>query len=656
MTKSLVFAVGLFAVVAINGVATAQAVEWKVSDGGNGHWYQAVPAVTYFTWSAADAEARAKGGYLVTITDGSEANFVRSLITSTPGVVRSLSGTTVGPWIGAVKDVSTLQFGWCTGEPWSYTEWAPGEPTGASWEDRICYYGGALRWNDRPGEYTGNTATPSYVLEWSADCNGDGNVDYGQILRGELSDLNGNYIPECCEQGSSCTGGSYPVQWEVSDGGNGHWYLPEDTSVTRSQAMITASSSGGYLATITSAQENQFLAMQNFPSLGGAVSYWTGGVRAAPGSGAWSWITGELWSYSNFDASEPNGCCGQDVRFTTFRTYAGHEGRWDDTSPENAQYTLIEFDSDCNGDGFVDYGQILRGELADSNVNGVPDLCESVIRVPADKASIQSAIDAATAGKTVEVSAGIYNEAIDFKGKAITVKAVGARANTIIDGTGLAGPVVRATFGEASATLLQGFTIRNGTAGSLVNGQRVGGGMFVQNASPTIRDCAFVSNSADAGGGLAAINSQSVIDGCTFSTNAAGTGGGLWLDGGRPTVSGCVVTSNTASGHGGGLYSTPMPGQLPNVVLVGNTLCSNTSADAGRENLWALFDDGGNAICDCVGDVDGNGIADTADISLALLFFGSETDPDFIQPDQDMNGTVNTGDVSLLLLNFGRCE
>jgi hypothetical protein len=291
------------------------------------------------------------------------------------------------------------------------------------------------------------------------------------------------------------------------------------------------------------------------------------------------------------------------------------------------------------------------------DAGGNAEDCGPVLRVPSDFARIQDAIDALSAIQgTIEVSAGTYRETIDFRGKLITIKATGARADTIIDGTGKTTSVVRAVTGETSATVLQGFTIRNGTAGSLVNGQRVGGGMFVQNASPTIRDCASVSNSADAGGGLAAINSQSVIDGCTFSTNAAGTGGGLWLDGGRPTVSGCVVTSNTASGHGGGLYSTPIPGQLPNVVLVGNTLCSNTSADAGRENLWALFDDGGNAICDCVGDVDGNGIADTADISLALLFFGSETDPDFIQPDQDMNGTVNTGDVSLLLLNFGSCS
>ena len=46
--------------------------------------------------------------------------------------------------------------------------------------------------------------TPSYIIEWSADCNGDGIVDYGQILSGELADANANNIPDCCEQGTGC--------------------------------------------------------------------------------------------------------------------------------------------------------------------------------------------------------------------------------------------------------------------------------------------------------------------------------------------------------------------------------------------------------------------------------------------------------------------
>jgi hypothetical protein len=166
------------------------------------------------------------------------------------------------------------------------------------------------------------------------------------------------------------------VQWKVSDGGNGHWYRGIASPMTRSQATSLAAEQGGHLATITAAAENQFLADLSLPSQGGAISYWTGGIRASAGAGPWNWITGEAWSYSNFDTSEPNGCCGADVRFTTFRTYEGHEGRWDDTSPENVQFVLIEWSADCNNDGIVDFGQCNDGTLPDYNSNNIPDCCE----------------------------------------------------------------------------------------------------------------------------------------------------------------------------------------------------------------------------------------------------------------------------------------
>ena len=36
----------------------------------------------------------------------------------------------------------------------------------------------------------------------------------------------------------------------------------------------------------------------------------------------------------------------------------------------------MEWSSDCNDDGIVDKGQILAGQLADSDNNGVPDVCQ----------------------------------------------------------------------------------------------------------------------------------------------------------------------------------------------------------------------------------------------------------------------------------------
>lgn len=40
----------------------------------------------------------------------------------------------------------------------------------------------------------------SSVIEWSADCNNDGLVDKGQILRGQLADTNHDGVPDVCQQ------------------------------------------------------------------------------------------------------------------------------------------------------------------------------------------------------------------------------------------------------------------------------------------------------------------------------------------------------------------------------------------------------------------------------------------------------------------------
>jgi hypothetical protein len=39
----------------------------------------------------------------------------------------------------------------------------------------------------------------SALIEWSADCNNDGIVDFGQILQGQTSDANSDGIPDVCQ-------------------------------------------------------------------------------------------------------------------------------------------------------------------------------------------------------------------------------------------------------------------------------------------------------------------------------------------------------------------------------------------------------------------------------------------------------------------------
>lgn len=63
-----------------NSIGFARKVEWPAIDGGNGHYYEAVPTPNGITWIAANASAKALGGYLVSITSEAENRFVFSLI------------------------------------------------------------------------------------------------------------------------------------------------------------------------------------------------------------------------------------------------------------------------------------------------------------------------------------------------------------------------------------------------------------------------------------------------------------------------------------------------------------------------------------------------------------------------------------------------
>ncbi len=58
----------------LHGSASAQAVQWKQSEGGNGHWYVGVPGLHH--WTEAKPLAESVGGYLLTLTSQSEADWV----------------------------------------------------------------------------------------------------------------------------------------------------------------------------------------------------------------------------------------------------------------------------------------------------------------------------------------------------------------------------------------------------------------------------------------------------------------------------------------------------------------------------------------------------------------------------------------------------
>ena len=87
---------------------------------------------------------------------------------------------------------------------------------------------------------------------------------------------------------------------------NGHKYQRFDTSKTWTEARDYCESLGGHLVTITSAEEQSFVA--DLVSGGTKYAYWLGADKL---SGSYRWITGENFTYSNWASGEPNSCSGE---------------------------------------------------------------------------------------------------------------------------------------------------------------------------------------------------------------------------------------------------------------------------------------------------------------------------------------------------------
>ena len=100
----------------------------------------------------------------------------------------------------------------------------------------------------------------------------------------------------------------------------------------------------------------------------------------------------------------------------------------------------------------------------------------ATIYVPDDYPTIQAAINISAASGIVIVRLGTYVENIDFLGRKITVRSEKGPQSTIIDGNQL-DSVVTFTHRETKISVLEGFTITNGT-GTSISYQPNGGGIY----------------------------------------------------------------------------------------------------------------------------------------------------------------------------------
>lgn len=276
---------------------------------------------------------------------------------------------------------------------------------------------------------------------------------------------------------------------------------------------------------------------------------------------------------------------------------------------------------------------------------------------------LQTAINTAGAGDSIFVAQGLYQppsgvwytlkEGVKvyggFAGTETTVaeRNLSAHYTSILKGNNTR-VIYNSNNGLTAATLLDGFTIREGLAG-------YGGGMTNSSSSPTISNCSFIANGGGAvwlgnsstkminciiednigfsinygaGVNMASSGNAAIIN-CIISNNTGALAGGVYIDDIgpiSPKVINCTIIGNTATmaGGAGGIYGTSRTGptikncivwgnnsgmRLPlsiNIPVVTNNIIQggvlgnlmtdprfvNLSNPKGPDNFWGTADDG----------------------------------------------------------------
>lgn len=165
--------------------------------------------------------------------------------------------------------------------------------------------------------------------------------------------------------------------------------------------------------------------------------------------------------------------------------------------------------------------------------------------VPSQYATIQAAINAASAGDQVVVSPGTYVGQISMSGKAITLRSTGGSAVTALSPGSAGGAVVYCTSAETSACIIQGFTITGATNGP---------GVAIVTASPVFKFCEIKQN-----------------------LNSSSSGAGVNITGttGTPRFEDCFIFGNYANARQGGGLSCTLSGSGASLTCVRCTFQQN---------------------------------------------------------------------------------
>ncbi|MBR5619800.1 MAG: leucine-rich repeat protein, partial [Clostridia bacterium] len=231
-------------------------------------------------WHWAKALCEKMGGHLATVTSSDENSIVGSLVN---GAVTN--GSTLAQFaIGGTDELTEGSWRWVTGEPWSYTNWASGQPDNYNGNQNYAsYWQSGATWDDYQGRTTSGV--------------------------GFICEFDSYYVP---------------VKSIVY---NNHLYAVYNESLSWTAAEEFCVNTGGHLASI--ADDDEQAVIENLVEGQLQGLYWIG-ARTTNGTD-WTWSSGESFDYVHWGAGEPNGTGEQCAQVYSYSVNSSkNTGDWND--------------------------------------------------------------------------------------------------------------------------------------------------------------------------------------------------------------------------------------------------------------------------------------------------------------------------------------
>ena len=135
----------------------------------NNHWYEVVESQNPLSWEDAQAQADAKGGYLVSLNSRQENYFIWSTVWNDSNNRNSQTANHL--WLGGYRVMdedgnATDDWAWDSGEEWDYDRWYPGEPNNWGGNQNYLHYYWYYYWDD---VHNGSSQMTGYIIEYNTD-------------------------------------------------------------------------------------------------------------------------------------------------------------------------------------------------------------------------------------------------------------------------------------------------------------------------------------------------------------------------------------------------------------------------------------------------------------------------------------------------------